>query len=328
MTAEFPLITVGVTCFNAAKTIRRAFQSAKKQDWPNIEIVVVDDASFDDSAKVLEDLTKRYPEIKVFRHDYNKGYPAALNKIVDEARGEFISLFDDDDYSEPSRLRLQYERICSYESTKGAALVICYSDRKVVKPGCLKSDHIASAIGRISPEPSGNLVADYILGVSCNRDFSWGMFGSCTMMARRTTFRAVGAFDESFRRCAEWDFAVRAAFMQAHFIATSKPLVIQYKTQTSDKQGTIPLQYALRLRRKHKTYLTRQKAYWGSLAIAKYNFFSKRSRLKGYLYLTLACALSPTVLRDRLTARYHARRQGHLARALNETRSPLHPPTR
>ena len=44
-----PLITVGITCFNAEDTIARAVTSAFKQNWPNLEIVIVDDCSSDSS---------------------------------------------------------------------------------------------------------------------------------------------------------------------------------------------------------------------------------------------------------------------------------------
>ena len=53
-----PLITIGITCFNAEKTIERALLSAINQDWPNFEIIVVDDASTD-SSKII-DLCNRY----------------------------------------------------------------------------------------------------------------------------------------------------------------------------------------------------------------------------------------------------------------------------
>ena len=51
--SDAPLITIGVTCFDAASTIRRVVLSAVLQDWPNTEIIVVDDCSTDNSWQIL-----------------------------------------------------------------------------------------------------------------------------------------------------------------------------------------------------------------------------------------------------------------------------------
>ena len=68
-----PLITIGVTCFNAEDTIVRAIESAQKQDWPNFEIVIVDDASTDNSIKIIEEMQREDQRISLHRHDKNQG---------------------------------------------------------------------------------------------------------------------------------------------------------------------------------------------------------------------------------------------------------------
>ena len=49
-----PLITIGITCFNAENTIENALESAFSQDWPNLEVIVVDDNSTDKSFEILK----------------------------------------------------------------------------------------------------------------------------------------------------------------------------------------------------------------------------------------------------------------------------------
>lgn len=295
-----PLITIGITCYNAADTISRAVDSAFAQDWPNKEVIVVDDASTDGSAAVLAALVERHPSLVVVRHGENRGYPGALNSIIERAQGTFVAIFDDDDASDPRRLEAQYRRIVDYEQASGENLVLCYSNRYVVKPGQGRPDHIAEAIGRRPPEPRGTAVAEYLFGYQRDPAYVWGMFGSCTLMARREVFRRVGAFDETFRRCAEWDFAVRAAFMGGHFIAVDEPLVTQHKTPSSDKAGKIALIYALQLRSKHRDYLRHRGVYLASRAIARANFYgSKGRRWAARLHLALALALLPMRLRPK-----------------------------
>ena len=65
--AEFPLMTVGISCFNAENTIARAIESAMKQDWCNKEIVIVDDASTDGSAAMLQKIAQQHPGLRVIR---------------------------------------------------------------------------------------------------------------------------------------------------------------------------------------------------------------------------------------------------------------------
>ena len=302
--AGAPLITVGITCFNAANTISRAVLSAIRQDWPDKEIIVVDDSSNDESVAVVEELCTQFPEVRLIRHERNRGYAGSLNTIIKEAKGEFIAIFDDDDESVPRRLRAQWSRITSYERAQKCKLILCYANRKVIKSGQSSPDHVANAIGRQSPEPHGIAVADYLFGCAYDRRFVWGMFGSCTLMARRETLVAIGGFDETFRRCAEWDMAIHAAFRGAHFIAVDEPLISQYKTGGADKSGIIPLIYSIRLRQKHKDYLVKRRFYWASLAMARSNFHGNKGRLlKSRAYAFLAGLLSPAVLGQRIAGK-------------------------
>jgi glycosyltransferase involved in cell wall biosynthesis len=294
---SLPRITIGITCHNASDTIARAVESALAQDWPDLEVVAVDDCSTDRSWDILTKLAAREPRLKVVRHEVNRGYPSALNTVMETATGEFVAIFDDDDDNVPDRLRAQYERITRYETSSGAGLVLCYSNRAVVKNGQSAPDHIAYAIGRSAPEPHGSEVGDFILGLGAPADRSWGMFGSCTLMARRSTFASIGPFDPDFRRCAEWDMAIRAGRMDAHFIAVDRPLITQYKTQSADKSGTRPLHFALMLRDKHRVYLDSRGAYHASRMFARSNFWgNKKHKLKSRLYRALGYALAPQLI--------------------------------
>jgi glycosyltransferase involved in cell wall biosynthesis len=299
-----PRITIGITCHNAADTIARAVTSALKQDWPNLEVVAVDDCSTDGSWRILSQLATTESRFKIVRHEVNKGYPSALNTILAHASGEFVAIFDDDDEHVADRVRAQVERITHYEKAAGSALVLCYSDRAVVKPGQLGADHLAKAIGRRAPEPHGPEVADYILGIGARSDRTWGIFGSCTLMARKSTLDSIGAFDPNFRRCAEWDMAIRAAQMGAHFIAVDRPLITQYKTQSEDKSGMKPLHYALMLRAKHREYLTKKGLYHASRMFARSNFWgNKKHKFRSRFYRALGYALAPQLIPDYLRRR-------------------------
>jgi hypothetical protein len=72
---------------------------------------------------------------------------------------EFVAFFDDDDESRQDRLTKQRRRLTDYERLRGAELVLCYANRDVVGTGQTRPEHVAMAIGREPPEPSGRIVA-------------------------------------------------------------------------------------------------------------------------------------------------------------------------
>jgi len=278
MNAFTPLITIGITCFNAKDTIERAIKTAQQQDWTNREIIIVDDCSTDGSHEILEELACLDKNFSVIRHDRNLGYPSALNTIVEHAKGEYIAFFDDDDESEPQRLSKQYQRLHEFEQSNKGIEAVCYSHRRVFVDGKEDSKGFVTAIGAKAPEPRGNIVANFLLWHQKDEQYSWGEFGSCTMMASRKLLSKF-LFDPEFKRCAEWDFAIRLALEGGCVISVDEPLVIQHKTQTIDKSGRRPLTFALMLRKKHKGYLKQKHRYWASVFMAYSRFYYFRDKV-------------------------------------------------
>jgi glycosyltransferase involved in cell wall biosynthesis len=237
----------------------------------------VDDGSTDRSGRILQELEQAHPEIHVIRHEANRAFPGAVNTLLAQARGAFIAFFDDDDESVPDRLWRQYWRIINYEARHPGAAVLCYSNRNVVPAGARRAEFGRLGIGRQPPEPNGPVVADYLLGlIKDDGRHCWGMFGSCTLMARTETFRLVGGFDHRFRRCAELDLAVRASLQGAHFISVDAPLVTQYLTPTADKAVDADLRYRLLLLEKHKRYLKQKRSYVGAWCYMHAQFYCGR----------------------------------------------------
>jgi O-antigen/teichoic acid export membrane protein/glycosyltransferase involved in cell wall biosynthesis len=313
-----PKITIAITCFNAEDTISDAIASAQAQDWPNLEIVVADDASTDGSWAVLCALAERDERILLIRHDRNRGYAGALNSIVAAARGEFVAVFDDDDVSVAHRVTRQWHRLCEYETAAGTRLALCYSNRKVATPDGVIHPDTVEAVGRRPVEPWGLSVVDYLLYHRENPGFVWGQFGSGTMLARRQTLLEVGGFDESFRRGAEWDFVLRLALKGGHFIAVDEALMTQRKTPTADKSGKTALAYTLQLRNKYRGYLESKGVYRASIAIAHSRFhYTRGEPLRSYFYLALACVCSPSVVLPSEVQKWktrNSRRVGSLAK--------------
>ena len=278
------LISIVIACYNNETTIERAINSALSQDWSNFEIIVVDDCSTDKCLEIINRLASNNNNIKVIIHPTNLGYPSALNSGITASSGDYIAFFDADDYSYPNRLSEQVVRTIAYSKLTSKP-ILCYSNREIFKNSSSTLDHVAYAIGRQKPEPCGHIVAHYLLGLPVSNDFVWGMFGSCTLLMHRSVIDQVGNFDPSFRRCAEWDYAIRASFVGAHFISVNQPLIRMYKTSGNYKSGFKPLLYSINLRKKYASYLKSLGFYRSSIAVAHANFyFNKKKYFRAYIY--------------------------------------------
>ncbi|MCD6063832.1 MAG: glycosyltransferase family 2 protein [Flavipsychrobacter sp.] len=101
---EHPLVTVLMPAYNAGPYIGEAIDSVLQQTYRDFELLVINDGSKDDTAKILESYTD--PRMKVV-HQENMGLVRTLNKGLAIAKGEFIARFDADDVCYPERLEEQ-----------------------------------------------------------------------------------------------------------------------------------------------------------------------------------------------------------------------------
>src|SRR5262245_15027814 len=229
------LVTIGITAFNAVPTIERAVRSALAQSWRPIEIVVVDDCSDDATLELLASLAARHPEIRLFRNETNRGVAAGRNRILAEARGEFVAFFDDDDESLPERIEVQRTRILDYEDRfANGAPVICHTARLQLYPD--GSQRLAPTMGQNEGEPAPAalpVVERTLFGKALKHGY--GGCPTCSQMARLSTYDIIGGFDPLMRRCSDTDLAIRLAMRGAHFVGIARPLVIQTMTKTSEK---------------------------------------------------------------------------------------------
>lgn len=96
-----PKISVIMPAYNAERFIRQAIDSVLQQTYTNIEVLIADDASKDNTKKIIDALTD--PRVKRYHNEKNLGYLQTCNKLFALATGEFITFQDADDYSSPTR---------------------------------------------------------------------------------------------------------------------------------------------------------------------------------------------------------------------------------
>ena len=108
-----PAISVIMSVFNAEDTIEDCVKSILNQTFDSFELLIVNDASTDNTHKLLEKFSKKDKRIKIFTNSKNIGLTKSLNFMLSKAKGKYIARQDADDISLPKRFEKQIEFIQS-----------------------------------------------------------------------------------------------------------------------------------------------------------------------------------------------------------------------
>lgn len=112
-------VSIIVPCHNAEKTIATSLISLKQQTWPNIEIIVVEDASTDNTVDELTRLKNDIAGLKVISNKFNQGAYASRNIAMSLVKGNFITVMDADDWAHPQKIEKQIIPLLLNKSLKG-----------------------------------------------------------------------------------------------------------------------------------------------------------------------------------------------------------------
>lgn len=130
--AIFPLVSVVLPVYNAESYIKRCVDSILSQDYPNIEVIAIDDGSKDGSLRVLQELSEVYPGKLVFESQENAGVAVTRNRAIVRARGEYLMFADNDDYYEPGSIRMLVDA-----AVRSNAQVVCAGFRRPDEQGAI-----------------------------------------------------------------------------------------------------------------------------------------------------------------------------------------------
>lgn len=104
---EKPLVSVIIPAYNAEKYVEQAIRSIMNQTYKNLEILVTDDSSTDNTLKILQKLAEEDSRISIHHNEQNKKIVKTLNDLVGRAKGKYIARMDADDISLPKRIEKQ-----------------------------------------------------------------------------------------------------------------------------------------------------------------------------------------------------------------------------
>ena len=107
-------VTIGIPAYNASHFISRTLDCVLCQTFDDIEILIVDDNSTDNTFDVLQTIQRSHPKgdhIHLIKQEVNQGVSATRNRIIKEAKGEYLYFMDSDDTIEPDTISLLYEKV-------------------------------------------------------------------------------------------------------------------------------------------------------------------------------------------------------------------------
>lgn len=118
----FPRITVLMSIYNCADTLRDAIDSLYNQTYKNFKLVLCDDGSSDDTYQIAKEYASKYNNITLLKNDINLRLAASLNKCLEYADTEYIARMDGDDISLPTRFE---KEIAFLDDNQNFSIVSC-----------------------------------------------------------------------------------------------------------------------------------------------------------------------------------------------------------
>ncbi len=203
------LISVIIPTYNRERTIERSMRSVLNQTYRDIELIIVDDGSTDNTASVVRSIED--PRIRYISLDKNSGANTARNTGIDQAKGDYIAFQDSDDEWVPDKLERQLAAI------KDNNADVCFCNKK-----------------RITVNENSHDVL--------KRDLSDGIIpyqqlhrkarvSTQTILAKRKVFDDI-RFDPSVTKAMDYEWSLRAG-QKYIFCLVSDPMVIQYLQEDS-----------------------------------------------------------------------------------------------
>lgn len=212
-----PKVSVIIPTFNRADMVACAVKSALAQTYRDLEVIVVDDGSADETENIIKQIAEKDSRVRYLRHEINKGMQAARNTGVKAARGQYIAILDSDCEWLPEKVATQVALFEKGSEKLGVVFVSFLSINS-------KGEFVA---GRIRPI-RGNVYADVLARCS--------PAPTSTLMMKKQCFNRFGLFDENIKCWTEDDMCMVFA-KESEFDYDPRALVIDHY-HTGDRVST------------------------------------------------------------------------------------------
>lgn len=208
------LVSAIIVTHNRKELLVKAIRSVQKQTYPNIELIVVDDASDDGTMELLTELSQKqgFQYIRISKEE-SKGGNYARNTGIRASKGEYIALLDDDDEWLPEKISKQAQFL---DENSDYGVVTCLRIFEYEMKRRVKVD--------TSNKPVGDLHAKILYHFS---------FYTSDFMAQRELLFEVGLFDEDLKIWQDYELSIRIC--QKAKVARLSEYLVLYRVITSDK---------------------------------------------------------------------------------------------
>jgi glycosyltransferase involved in cell wall biosynthesis len=191
------LVSVVIPAYNCGRFIGDALESVFAQNYPALEVFVVDDGSTDDTC----DVVSHYGDRVTLVRQRNAGAAVARNEGIRRARGKYVAFLDADDFWLPGKLRLQIDYLERHPETD-----MCCTRWHLLHPDAAGNYHIEPAVAPesapVDSTCSGWIYCELLLGCAV-----W----TSTVVMRRSLSERLGGFDPELRRGQDYDYWLRAS---------------------------------------------------------------------------------------------------------------------
>lgn len=184
-----PTISVVIPAYNSESTILETIASVQQQSFSDIEIIVINDGSTDQTLELCHSVQD--PRLKVLSYK-NSGVSVARNRGIDHATGEFIAFIDADDLWETDKLELQLTTL-----QKNPQAGVAYSWTSTMG----ENGEWFKPCNQLSFE--GNVYADLLA--------SYFIYCGSNVLVRRQAIESIGKFDSTLTHGEDWEFNLRLA---------------------------------------------------------------------------------------------------------------------
>jgi FkbM family methyltransferase len=244
-----PLISVIMTSYNTGPLIEPAIRSITAQTWTNLELIVVDDCSTDDTRDIVQRLAAQDPRIQLYCFGDNRGTYFCKNFGITRSSGVAVTFMDSDDTSDPNRLALQYESL----NRPGIAVSTCNHIRVDTDGKTIEINGVTERIAYIS------------------------------QMIKRSVIREVGYFD-TIRTSADDEMLrrIKATYGAESHSNVKRVLytaLLREGSLTRDPENAINF---IEPRRENQSFLSPQRRHYAAMVTRWHEFLSQKN-LRPYM---------------------------------------------
>ncbi|MBU0490767.1 MAG: glycosyltransferase [Chloroflexi bacterium] len=214
--APWPLVSVVTPSYNQSQFIEETIRSVLLQGYPNLEYMVIDGGSTDNSVEIIR---KYDPWLAYWASEPDRGQSHAINKGWERSRGQVLAYLNSDDILEPDTL---HRVVKTFQASPEAAVV--YGDGNLVDG----DGRLIRRLGAQDYNRANLMLVDYIHQPSA--------------FVRRSAFESVGMLDESLHMCMDYEYWVRLALAGFNMIYLPEVLSSARLTPNT-KTGSLALRF-------------------------------------------------------------------------------------